>query len=239
MEECFYISNGGEALGPYEISQLCSMWNAGQITANFLYWKEDSQEWRGIDELRLGETQTTSAPKKTDSTTPTTLSSDERHDLHKRRSNAFVIDLLVGLCVFAALLYIGSLSGASDMGFVALTTMGFLYFLFADSLPRGQSVGKRTFGIQTVQLRPFRPCSPLRSLARNSILWSLILGPLLVGSALAAILKAAGVGGIILGLISVGILAVLFSQHNRTTTNLYGQTLADQWSGTQVIRFRE
>ena len=33
-----YISNGGEALGPYEMSQLRSMWSTGQITANTLYW---------------------------------------------------------------------------------------------------------------------------------------------------------------------------------------------------------
>ena len=50
-----YISNGGDALGPYEMGQLRSMWNAGQLTANTLYWNESGNEWRGIADLRLGE----------------------------------------------------------------------------------------------------------------------------------------------------------------------------------------
>ena len=50
-----YISNGGDAQGPYEMGQLRSMWNAGQIAADFLYWKEESQEWRSIVELELAE----------------------------------------------------------------------------------------------------------------------------------------------------------------------------------------
>jgi hypothetical protein len=54
MVNSFYISNGGDALGPYEMGQLRSMWNAGQIAANTLYWNEGGNEWRGISELRLG-----------------------------------------------------------------------------------------------------------------------------------------------------------------------------------------
>lgn len=55
MSSPIFISNGGDALGPYEIGQLRSMWNTGQLTANTLYWSEDGNEWRGIAELRLGE----------------------------------------------------------------------------------------------------------------------------------------------------------------------------------------
>jgi hypothetical protein len=55
MNTPVYISNGGEALGPYEISQLRSMWSTGQIAANTLYWHEEKQAWCGIAELRLGE----------------------------------------------------------------------------------------------------------------------------------------------------------------------------------------
>ena len=40
------------------------MWNTGQITANTLYWNESGNEWRGIAELRLGEAEAKSAPKK-------------------------------------------------------------------------------------------------------------------------------------------------------------------------------
>lgn len=63
MNSPIYISNGGDALGPYEIGQLRSMWNVGQITVNTLYWNEDGNEWRGIAELRLGETEAKSATR--------------------------------------------------------------------------------------------------------------------------------------------------------------------------------
>ena len=63
MVNVFSISNGGEALGPYEMGQLRSMWNMGQLTANTLYWSEDGNEWRGISELRLGETEAKSAAR--------------------------------------------------------------------------------------------------------------------------------------------------------------------------------
>ena len=66
MNEAFYISNGGDAQGPYEIGQLRSMWNTGQLTANTLFWNEDGNEWRGISELRLGEAEAKSTPKKDD-----------------------------------------------------------------------------------------------------------------------------------------------------------------------------
>jgi hypothetical protein len=55
VSNSFYISNGGDALGPYEIGQLRSMWNAGQIAADFLYWKTDIEEWRSITELGFAE----------------------------------------------------------------------------------------------------------------------------------------------------------------------------------------
>jgi hypothetical protein len=59
-----YISNGGDALGPYEISQLRSMWSTGQITANTLYWDEVRQEWHGISELGLGDSAATATEAK-------------------------------------------------------------------------------------------------------------------------------------------------------------------------------
>jgi hypothetical protein len=54
MNATFYISNGGDALGPFEISQLRAMWSTGQIAADFLYWNEQRQEWHSIVELDLG-----------------------------------------------------------------------------------------------------------------------------------------------------------------------------------------
>ena len=55
MSSPIFISTGGDAQGPYDMGQLRSMWNTGQLTANTLYWSEDGNEWRGIAELRLGE----------------------------------------------------------------------------------------------------------------------------------------------------------------------------------------
>jgi hypothetical protein len=59
-----YISNGGEALGPYEVGQLRSMWNSGHITANTLYWNEESSDWRPISDLHLGQSAATVTQKK-------------------------------------------------------------------------------------------------------------------------------------------------------------------------------
>ncbi len=64
-----HISDGGETRGPYEISQLCSMWGQGLITAAALYWRDGMEEWRPVSELDLGEAggsvrrETKSAPK--------------------------------------------------------------------------------------------------------------------------------------------------------------------------------
>jgi hypothetical protein len=238
-----YISNGGDALGPYEISQLRAMWNAGHITANTLYWDADGNEWRNIAELKLGESPSVAAqsvaPETTEPAAAAALSTEERQDLYKRRSNAFVVDLLIGIAMVAGLIYLGSLADLHE-GILVLTAMGcaLAYFLLQDSLPRGQSVGKRLYGIQTLQLKPLRPCGVWRSAARNSILWGMILGPLLVGSALAAMLKAGGAGGLIVGMISIGILAIMFGQLERVRSHPCGQTLADEWSGTQVLRLQ-
>jgi hypothetical protein len=53
VEEPVYISDGGDALGPYARDQLRSMWSSGLITAATLYWKQDSEEWRSVSELDL------------------------------------------------------------------------------------------------------------------------------------------------------------------------------------------
>jgi len=62
MNTPFYISNGGEVQGPYEMGQLRTMWKAGQITADFVYWHEESNEWRSVAQLNLGAEEAPSAP---------------------------------------------------------------------------------------------------------------------------------------------------------------------------------
>ena len=236
MNEAFYISNGGDALGPYEIDQLRSMWNSGQITANTLYWNEGKKEWRGISELEMGEKPKESTPESTQSAEPIVLSTEERQDLYKRRSNAFVVDLLIyASCFVAAAYFASNLSGAA---ICALVLAGFSYLLFKDSLFRGQSVGKRFYKIQTVQLRPSRLCSPLRSLTRNGMLWGVILGPFLLGVMLLTLMKGGQGAGVFMLLIPAFIVVFMLAQLNRIRVNPCGQTLPDEWSSTQVIRFK-
>ena len=113
-----FISNGGDALGPYEISQLRAMWNAGHITGNTLYWDADGYEWRNIADLKLGERQSVAAqslnPETAEPAVDAALSTEERQDLYKRRSNAFVVDLLTGIAIVAALIYLGSLADFNE-----------------------------------------------------------------------------------------------------------------------------
>lgn len=67
--EWLHISDGGEARGPYDLSQLRSMWGQGLITAAALYWREGTDEWKPVSELDLeeiegsGRRRTKSAPK--------------------------------------------------------------------------------------------------------------------------------------------------------------------------------
>ena len=79
MKGPVYISNGGEAQGPYEIGQLRSMWNTGQLTANTLYWDEERQEWRGISELNLGESTATAIQEKPQGKFLDGVSSSSKH----------------------------------------------------------------------------------------------------------------------------------------------------------------
>ena len=55
MNDRYLISDGGEVRGPFAKDQLRSMWSAGQITAAALYRRDGSEDWKGIEELRLSE----------------------------------------------------------------------------------------------------------------------------------------------------------------------------------------
>lgn len=62
----------------------------------------------------------------------------------------------------------GSVLMAAPM-YLALT-LSMLYWLFADSLPNGQSFGKKVFGIAVVNIKSDRNCSILESFIRNFVL---------------------------------------------------------------------
>ena len=45
--------------------------------------------------------------------------------------------------------------------------IGLIYFLFSDSIPYGQSIGKKLLNIQVVNATSMQPCTPLESFLRN------------------------------------------------------------------------
>lgn len=55
MTDRFFISDGGEVCGPFAKDQLRSMWSVGQITAAAQYRRDGSEDWKGIEELRLSD----------------------------------------------------------------------------------------------------------------------------------------------------------------------------------------
>lgn len=84
------------------------------------------------------------------------------------RLAAQLIDFLVFVLIFFLvqqtfflLPWIGLYS--RELAFV----VAFGYYLFADSLPNGQSLGKRVLGIVVVDERSYLNCNPLQSFLRN------------------------------------------------------------------------
>jgi serine/threonine protein kinase len=88
---------------------------------------------------------------------------------------ARIIDIFIFYLPILAVL----ISSESKDGFVITSTWGtfqylgfilsMLYFFFADSLPNGQSIGKRVFGIAVVSTKIDRNCTVLQSLIRNCV----------------------------------------------------------------------
>ena len=48
MNDHYWISSGSDQKGPYTLSQLQSMWRAGLITADTLYFQQGFDEWAPI-----------------------------------------------------------------------------------------------------------------------------------------------------------------------------------------------
>ncbi|WP_459742710.1 RDD family protein [Pseudomonas sp. 3A(2025)] len=53
-------------------------------------------------------------------------------------------------------------------GFTAAVFLAAAYFLLADALPGGQSLGKRLLSIAVVDRKTFKACTPGQSFTRNS-----------------------------------------------------------------------
>jgi uncharacterized RDD family membrane protein YckC len=84
----------------------------------------------------------------------------------KRFQGQFIDGLVtyfVGYSVFFMLKLVIDAESAGYTGIV----IGMLYFLFSDSLPNGQSIGKKLLGLSVVSKLDFRPCTPAQSFFRN------------------------------------------------------------------------
>jgi hypothetical protein len=53
MNNTYRIYHGGQEKGPYTFEQLRSMWSAGHLTADTLYWQEGMADWQPLHELGL------------------------------------------------------------------------------------------------------------------------------------------------------------------------------------------
>ena len=47
----FWIYTENENKGPYTVLQLRAMWRAGKLTADTLYWNEESKSWLPLNDL--------------------------------------------------------------------------------------------------------------------------------------------------------------------------------------------
>jgi uncharacterized RDD family membrane protein YckC len=83
--------------------------------------------------------------------------------------------------VVAGFVAAGVLLAQGSTGFgLLLLAPSVLYFMFADSLPKGQSLGKRVVDIAVVDGESLEPCTPLQAVQRNKIMaealgWLLML----------------------------------------------------------------
>lgn len=96
------------------------------------------------------------------------------------RSSRFFAQILDGLV--AAIPFFGALIsmalnewlGGIAMAGAFIFAVG--YYLLADALPGGQSIGKRAFNIAVLDAKTRQPCSPGKSVLRNLLL--AMLGPI-------------------------------------------------------------
>jgi hypothetical protein len=52
MDDAYYLLVNGAQAGPYAPSQLQSMWQLGQITADTIYWQDGFDDWQSINHLK-------------------------------------------------------------------------------------------------------------------------------------------------------------------------------------------
>lgn len=95
-----------------------------------------------------------------------TLISDKLAHPGKRFQGQFIDGVIAYFLGFASF-YLLDMLVVREFAFYAGAVIGASYFLFSDSLPNGQSIGKRLLGIQVVSYKTMEPCSVLQSFLRN------------------------------------------------------------------------
>ena len=91
-----------------------------------------------------------------------------------RRLAARIIDCAIAVLIFFIVKYVAEALSAYvpgvtlKAGFLCAFFAGFAYFLLADALPNGQSLGKRLLSIATVDRKTLKGCSVSQSFTRNS-----------------------------------------------------------------------
>ena len=90
------------------------------------------------------------------------------------RLAARVVDIIVAgaIAVAGFLPALGSKTVAETTGRISIFT-ALAYFLIADGIWNGQSLGKKLARIRVVDARTGRPCTILKSVLRNCLLWLL------------------------------------------------------------------
>ena len=104
----------------------------------------------------------------------------ERAPLASRSSRLLgqMLDALVAVSPVLAMVFLDSADMDTGTGVLGRVTvfLSAAYYLFADALPGGQSLGKRWLDMAVVDARTGEPCSIWQSFVRNLLL--AVLGPI-------------------------------------------------------------
>ncbi len=87
-----------------------------------------------------------------------------------RRFQAKCIDNFICLSLLASLVFISAQLHAQHLYTgILILALPLIYFLCADALPNGQSLGKRLMGLAVVSKHSGEPCNIIQSICRNML----------------------------------------------------------------------
>lgn len=85
----------------------------------------------------------------------------------KRYQGQFLDGIITAFLFFVCMYAMRTMGFQSQWSGLFMLGIPFIYFVFSDALPNGQSLGKRVLGICVVSKTTRKPCSVLQSFARN------------------------------------------------------------------------